>query len=340
MNDVQKCQPIEKTIHADLPIIDAHHHLWAQPGSQYLLDEFIGDTSSGHNIIGSVYVQCRSMYRSSGPEQMRVVGETEFADEIAAQSKSGLYGPTRVCAGIVGYADLSSGHRAEPILQEHINIASDRFRGVRHITAWDSDQTLHAPNYLVAPQMLAQPDFREGLDCLRRLDLSFDALVFHPQLQDLIGAARALPDLRIVLNHIGLPLRIGQYAGMEDAVFNDWKSSMTELAKCRNVTVKLGGLNMHWLGLPFRAAEQASSQTLADTWRPFIETCIEAFGPDRCMFESNFPPDSRGTDYHTLWNAFKKIASGASDAEKDHLFRRTAVTTYKLQLPETSARPG
>src|SRR6185503_8886504 len=132
----------EPILEPDLPIIDPHHHLWDRPGWRYMLDDLLADTNSGHNILATVFVQCRAMYRAGGPVEMQPVGETEFVNGVAAMSASGGYGQTKVCAGIVGHADLSLGSRAEPVLTALMRAGGDRFRGIRHITAWDADSTI------------------------------------------------------------------------------------------------------------------------------------------------------------------------------------------------------
>lgn len=321
----------EEILAPDQPIIDAHHHLWDRPGSRYLLEEYLRDCGSGHRILASVYVQARSMYRAGGPPERQVLGETEFANGIAAMSASGGYGPTRVCAAIVGQADLLLGAAVQPILEEHIRLGGGRFRGIRSITVWDADSRLCVPGYAVDKGILADPRFREGFACLGRLGLSFDALVLHPQLPDLAALAAAHPDVPIVLNHMGIPVRIGPYAGHDAEVFASWRQGLRAAARCPNLVVKLGGLSLPWMGLPFTAAEQAPSAVLAEAWRPYIETCLEIFGAERCLFESNFLPDRAGTDYALLWNAFKRIVQGASAAERDSLFFGTAARTYRIE---------
>jgi L-fuconolactonase len=199
----------EPILDPDLPIVDPHHHLWDRPGWRYLLEELLADTGSGHNIVATVFVQARAMYRTTGPAETRPVGETEFANGIAAMSASGIYGKTRVCAGIVGHADLALGGRVEPILQAHLRAGGDRLRGTRHITAWDADASVRNPAYNPPPGLLADNSFREGFAVLGRLGLSFDAWLFHPQIDELADLARAFPDAMIVLNHVGGPIGIG-----------------------------------------------------------------------------------------------------------------------------------
>jgi L-fuconolactonase len=321
----------EPIVEPELPIVDPHHHLWDRPGWRYLLDELLIDTNSGHNIVATVFVQARSMYGATGPEEIRPVGEIEFANGVAAMSASGIYGKTKVCAAIVGHADLTLGARVEPVLSALVRAGGDRFRGIRHITAWDADASVLNPAHNPRPGLMADKRFREGFAVLSRLGLSFDAWLYHPQIAELEDLARAFPDTRIVLNHVGGPIGSGAYAGKHKQVFPGWAASIKALSACQNVYVKLGGLGMRLGGFAFHEeAEPPSSATLAATWRPYVETCIEAFGPSRAMFESNFPVDKGSYSYPVFWNACKLLAKGASEAEKAQLFTDTAARFYRL----------
>jgi L-fuconolactonase len=323
----------EPILEPALPIVDPHHHLWDRPGWRYLLNELLADTNSGHNIIATVFVQARAMVRATGPVEMQPVGETEFVNGVAAMSASGIYGKTKVCAGIVGHADLALGSRVEPVLVALIRAGGDRFRGIRHITAWDGDQSIRNPAYSPPPKLLADKTFREGFAVLGRLGLSFDAWLYHPQIDELTALARAFPQTNIVLNHVGGPIAIGSYAGKRKEVFPAWAASVKALAACQNVCVKVGGLGMRMGGFDFHeGVEPPSSETLATAWRPYVETCIEAFGPSRCMFESNFPVDKGSYSYPVFWNACKLLAKAATAAEKADLFSGTATRFYRLDL--------
>ncbi|WP_211869514.1 amidohydrolase family protein [Neoroseomonas terrae] len=325
-------QTREEPLDPAQPIIDAHHHLWDRPGWRYLADDFARDIAQGgHNILASVYVQARAMLRARGAEELRPVGETEFAAGMAAMSESGGYGPTHICAGIVGFADLRLGAAVRPVLEAHIRAGGGRFRGIRHIAAWDPDPTMLNPAYQPGQHMLLDPVFRAGFAELAPLGLSFDAWLLHPQLDDLVDLARAFPGTAIVLNHIGGPLAIGRYAGRREEARLEWAGAMQRLATCPNVHVKIGGLSMRMLGFGFEAQERpASSAERAQIWRPYVQTCIELFGAQRCLFESNFPVDKGAVGYGVLWNAFKRLAAGASAQEKDDLFWRTAARVYRL----------
>ena len=324
----------EDIIDPDLPIVDPHHHLWHRD-TRYMLDAFLADIAGGHNIRATVFVQCDAMYRADGDPAFAPVGETEFVNGIAAMSASGLYGPTRVAAGIVGFADLRLGARVDAVLEAHLRAAGDRFRGIRSRSVWDADPTIKGSLMDFPEGLLRDPAFRAGYARLARYRLTFDAWLYHPQIPDLIDLADAFPQTTIVLDHVGAPLGIGGYAGRRDAVFALWRRHLTDLARRANTTVKLGGLGMHLFGLGLDATHRATPATsaeLAEAWRPYVETCIDIFGVERCMFESNFPVDKRAASYAVLWNAFKRLTSGASAAEKAALFHDTACRVYRLAV--------
>lgn len=328
-------QPQEEILEPELPIVDPHHHLWDRRGHRYLLHELLADTASGHRIEATVFIDCMAFYRSGVDPAYRQVGETEFANGVAAMSASGLYderfGATRACAGIVSWADLTLGEAVRPVLQAHLAAGNGRFRGIRHAGAWDASPEVHNSHTNPPPGLYAQADFRAGFAQLAPLGLSFEAWQFHPQMADVADLARAFPETTIVLNHVGGPLGIGPYAGRADAVHADWLKALRPLADCPNVVVKLGGLGMRIAPFDFHQRERPPTSTeLAEAWRPWIEPCIEAFGTPRCMFESNFPVDKVTTGYAVLWNAFKRLAAGASADEKSQLFSGTARRVYRL----------
>src|SRR5437867_3285341 len=305
--------PAEAILEPALPLIGTHRRLWERPDHRYLLHELLADLRTGHHVVGKVFLECHAMYRGGGPAEMRPVGETEFVAGIAAMSDSGLYGPTRVATGIVGFADLTLGDRVEPVLEAHLRAGGGRFRGVRHSAAWDASPVIGNSAAASAPHLLKQPDFRAGLARLTALGLSLDAWVFHPQLADAIDLARAFPEANIIVGHVGGLLGYGPYGDRRDEVFASWKRGITELARCPNVVMKLGGMMMRLAAYDYGARPAPpSSSDLADHWRPYIEFCIERFGPSRCMFESNFPVEKMGIGYAALWNAFKRIAAPTS----------------------------
>lgn len=324
----------EEALEPDLPIVDPHHHLWDR-GAPYLLPEFLTDIGSGHNIRASVFVQCDAMYRADGDPDFAPVGETEFVNGIAAMSASGAYSPARICAGIVGFAELRLGERVDRVLEAHMRAAGERFKGIRGRSVWDRDPTIKGSSQDFPEGLLLDSAFRQGYACLSRYGLSFDSWLFHPQIPELADLAGKFPDTPVILDHIGVPLAIGAYAGKTQAVFADWRRNLVELARRPNVAVKLGGLAMHLFGFDLDSAHRpkpASSEELATAWRPYVETCIDLFGVERCMFESNFPVDKRGVSYAVLWNAFKRLAAGFSAAEKAALFKGTACRVYRLTV--------
>jgi L-fuconolactonase len=343
----------EAILDPDLPIVDPHHHLWdrrnyASPPSaaaapahpfitaiadaqRYLLDELLADTGSGHNVRATVFVECGAMYRADGPVELRSVGETEFVNGVAAMSASGGYGETRACAGIVSKADLLLGDAVKPVLEAHVKAASGRFRGIRNSASFEADKEVLGPLNRVEEGLYLDKTFRKGFAHLAPMGLSFDAWLLEPQLPDLIDLARAFPETTIVLDHVGTPLGRASYAGRLNERFPTWRDNIRELAKSPKVVVKLGGLAMAFCNFPsFLAEPRAPSEQLAREWAPYIEACIEAFGPERCMFESNFPVDMGACTYAVLWNAFKRIAKGYSADEKAALFSGTATKVYRL----------
>ncbi len=318
----------EPIIDPDLPIIDPHHHLWSRHGD-YFLDELLADTGSGHRIVATVFAQCAWAYRKDGPPELRPVGETEFVAAIAEQAER-RDTATRVCAGIVGHADMTLGERVGPVLDAHIAAGRGRFRGIRHLTARSEFFTASiAPPEPAA--LMRRPEFHAGVAQLQRRGLSFDGWLYHTQIDEFVELAQRFPDVPMVLDHVGGPLGIGPYRDRRDAVFAEWRGAMLRLAACPNAHVKLGGLAMLVAGFGFHEhAEPPSSDMLATAWRPYIETCIDAFGASRCMFESNFPVDKAMCSYPVLWNAFKRLAAAASTDERTALFQGTAARVYRI----------
>ena len=318
----------EEILEPELPIVDPHHHLWDHPGSRYLLDEILADANSGHNIVATVFIQCGSGYRPSGPEEMRPIGESEFVRAIADEADRRAT-RTKICAGIVSFADLRLPN-VDAVLEGQIEAAGGRFRGIRHIAAQDS-AIVGTSSSVPPPGLMDDPSFRRGLKRLPAHNLTFEAWIYHPQIKTLTSVARACPDVQIVLNHFGGPLGVGPYRRAE--VFPGWRADIKALAACPNVYVKLGGLAMIVNAFDFHLAPlPPSSGELATAWRPYVETCIESFGAHRGMFESNFPVDKGACSYPVLFNAFKRLAAGASASEKADLFAGTASRFYRLDI--------
>jgi predicted TIM-barrel fold metal-dependent hydrolase len=343
----------ETILEPDLPIIDPHHHLWDRSAGntgdlpppkhgfeamlrmvpRYLFTELLADMKRGHNVIATVYMECGAMYRQDGDPAFRPVGEVEFVNGVAAMSASGIYGDVRACAGIVGHANLTLGAPVKAVLEALVAAGGGRFRGVRNGAASDPDPDVLGPLAGREPGLYLSTAFREGFAQLAPLGLSFDAWLLEPQLGDVLDLARAFPDTAIVLDHVGTPLGLGDYAGRREERFETWKTKIDALADLPNVSVKLGGLAMAFPGFDsYMSTPPASSDQLAAEWRPYIETCIQAFGPTRCMFESNFPVDIGSCPYDVLWNAFKILAQGYSTDEKTALFSDTARRVYRLDV--------
>jgi L-fuconolactonase len=329
-------RPREAALDPDLPIIDPHHHFWDTPArGSYFLQDLLADIGTEHKIVSTVFLECQAMHRKDGPPEMAPVGEVEFVNGIAAMSASGNYGPCRVAEGIVGWADLTLGARVRDVLEAEIKAGGGRFRGIRYGVSWDADPVVggHASRR-VPPHLVLDKTWREGFKQLAPLGLSFESWQYHPQLPDTVDLARAFPDTTIILNHVGGVLGVGPYRGKRQEILKEWQANIKELARCPNVNVKLGGVGMTSFGFDFHERDlPPSSEDLAAAWRMYIEPCIEAFGPDRCMFESNFPPDKQSGGYTELWNAFKRIAAGASVTEKTALFSGTAARVYRLIKP-------
>ena len=326
---------VEEPLDRDLPICDPHHHLWdSQTGRvapRYLLDEILEDLRGGHNVVSTVFIECGAMYRRDGVEPLRVVGETEFVNGIAAMSASGLYGAPRVAAGIVGTADLRLGKAVGTVLDAQIAAGGGRFRGIRRSAAWDADEAVPKHRTAPPPGLFARDDFRAGFAELAPRGLTFEAWCYHRQIPDVAALARAFPGTTIILNHFGGPIGVGSYAGRAREVYAEWRTAIRELATCPNVVVKLGGINMEVNGFGWHDHPRPpSSQELADSTRPYYEFTIETFGPDRCMFESNFPVDAVSCSYTVLWNAFKRLAAGYPAEVKAKLFHDTAARVYRL----------
>ena len=326
----------EDALDPALPICDPHHHLWDQVkgrvAARYLLDEMVDDVRGGHNVVSTVFIECGAMYKPKDtPAALRPVGETEFVNGIAAMSASGLYGPTRIAAGIVGTADLRLGDGVAAVLDAHLAAGGGRFRGIRRGAAWDADDRV--PNHRTepGPQVLLRDDFRAGFKHLAPRKLTFEAWCYHHQIPDVTALARAFPDTTIILNHFGGPLGIGPYEGKAAEIFAAWRPAITELATCPNVVAKLGGINMEINGFGWHERSRPpSSQELCDATRQWYELTIEKFGATRCMFESNFPVDKVTCSYTVLWNSFKRLAAKYTATDKAALFHDTAARVYRL----------
>ena len=317
-------EPPEAAVEPALPIIDCHHHLWdVSPfdGTRYLEAELLRDLAAGHNIRATVYIEAHSRYRADGPEEMRPVGETEFANGVAERHRD-----RRVCAGIVAHADLLLGDAVEPVLIAHREAAPARLRGIR-----DRIASRAARGDFENQKQILQPAFRDGLRLLARYGLSFEAFAYHHHLGDVAATARACPDTQFVLNHLGGPLRLGPYAGRTNEIYAVWKQGIRAVAEQPNVVVKLGGIGMATAGFAWEQGPHLpGSDELVAVTRPWYLHAIDCFGPGRCLFESNFPPDALSSSYVTLWNAHKKLSAGFSAAERAAMFHDNARLVYRL----------
>ena len=318
----------EDVLEPDLPIVDPHHHLWLRGGYTYLMPELAADMDCGHNIAATVFAECHSMYRKDGPEEERSLDKTEFVTGQAAMSASGEFGPARACAVMFGNVDMTLGAAAEPLLERHIEASGGRFRGVRYSTGWDADDRIRS----VAPEsgMLVEGKVKEAASILARLGLALDSWLYHPQLDEVAELADAVPDLTIVLNHVGSPILGGPYRGRRDEVFAEWRERIRRVGERENVYVKLGALPIRMPDFAGDRSLPPGSEEVAAAWRPWIETCIEAFSPARAMYESNFPVQKRWCSYQVCWNAFKRISQAATATEKVDLFAGAAARAYRI----------
>lgn len=321
-------QTVEDALEPDLEICDAHHHLWDLKNSRYLFDEFCKDIA-GHKVTKSVYVECLSQYSNEGPDSLKPVGETSFVDQVTAHCQDNSELPS-VAAGIVSFADLNLGTKVDEVLEAHSQ-ASSRFRGIRYVSAWDASEQVHNAHTKPIEKLLGDATFRSGFATLEKRGLTFDSWLYFHQIPELTELARAFPETTIILNHVGGPIGVGPYKDKRDEILHIWQAYIRELATCNNVFVKLGGLAMAVSGFGWnKRATPPSSSQLSEAMAPYFHHAIDSFGPDRCMFESNFPVDGSGCSYHILWNAFKRVSRRYSSQERAALFHDTACRVYSI----------
>ena len=325
----------EPTLEPEIPICDPHHHFWEYRPEpldyqSYLLQDLANDINSGHNVRSTVFVEARSSYRTDGPEEMRCVGEVEFVEAIAAASASGQYGPGRAAAGIIGRTDLKRGDAAKPVLEALQAASPDRFRGIRHSVGWDAHPDVENREIEAC---LADQGYRAGARVLLDMGLCLETSMYFPQMPELAEFARALPDLTIVLNHLGGLTRTGPYGNRDDEVMAEWKKGIDAVAECPNVIMKLGGVGMPRIGFDWHTrVKPVGSEEIAQSIAPFMNYCIEKFGANRCMFESNFPVDKVSFSYNVMYNGFKRMSQGYSASERADLFHDTAARVYKINI--------
>jgi len=327
---------MEQILDPDIEIIDPHHHLypnshWVSEGGAFLIQEFAKDLNAGHKVVSTVYVECSQLYRQTGPEHLRPAGEAEFSSVMARLAETGHFGPARVCEAFVGTANLLRLDILDEVLDALDHASDGRLRGIRYPANWDPDPLVNPSSRPYAIQgVMMDETFRKGVARLSERGLVFEAFQYYPQLSELADLAATLPDAQIVCNHVGGLVGTRAYSGPDN--FDNWKARVLEVAKRPNILMKLGGLANERTNFGFnRRTEDATEDELVETWGPYIRTCIEAFGPNRCMFESNFPVDMCATNYVTLWNTFKRIAADYSESEKADLFAGTARRTYRLK---------
>ena len=302
--------------------------------SRYLLDELAADIHGGHNVRSTVFIECRSMYRKDGPVEMRPVGEVEFVQGLAAASASGLYGPGRAAVAIIGHANLNLGEQVAPVLEALQAASPNRFRGIRHSVTWDPHPEVENSAAHNIQGQLASDQFRAGARVLARKGFTLEGWCYHPQLPEMAAFAKAVPELTIVLNHVGGLLRTGPYADRNDEIMATWRKGIAAVAACPNVVVKLGGLGMTRTGFDWHTRDKPiGSEELAAAMAPILTYCIEQFTPGRSMFESNFPVDKVSFSYNVIYNAFKRFSKGYSASERATMFHDTAARIYQHDRP-------
>jgi len=319
----------ESALEPEREIVDPHHHLWDRGGARYLVPELQTDVAEGHKVVQSIFIECRAFWREDGPEHLKPVGETEAVAAMAAEAAA--RGAPAIAA-IVAHADLRSPDLDE-VLDAHEVAGKGLFRGIRHSAAADSSGALAIPGR-EGPGLYRDEAFLKGLARLGERGLTYDAWHYHHQMQDFRAAAEAVPGTTMILDHFGTPLGVGPYEGRRAEIFERWKDDLAAAAERPNVVAKLGGLAMPDNGFAFHEADRPpSSEALAEAQRPWIAHTIERFGPERCMFESNFPVDRASAPYGTFWNAFKRLSAHLPEADKAALFAGTARRVYSLPLP-------
>lgn len=325
----------ETILEPELAIIDSHHHLFDKPGLRYMAEEYVEDAQAGHRIVATVYVEGGSFFRQSGPELLRPLGEVEFANGVGAMADGGGFDGIRLCAAIVGYADLRHGDNVGWLLDRAMAAAPDRFRGIRQITMDYPNDTPFRFFFSGRPPagVLQHSEFQAGFAQIAQRGLVYDATGFHVQIPDLLQLADAFPYTSIVLNNLGTAMALDMEPAEQKTVFEEWQANLAEAARRPNVFCKVGGLGLPFWGFDLHERDdEIGSDELARLWKPYVETALELFGADRCMAGSNYPPDSRSCGFVPAWNALKAIAADCSEAEKRALFAETAARVYRIRL--------
>ena len=319
----------ETPVDPNLRIVDPHHHLWDRGGSRYLAEELHEDTSKGHNVTNTVFVECKAEYRRNSQERFQSLGETEFVAKEAERLEE--FSETKI-SGIVGFVDLGLGEELEEVLVAHDRSSSGLMRGVRHATAWSDDPEISIAHTKPTKGVMGSKLFLKGVSKLSEFNFSFDAWLYFNQLPELLYLARVTPETNIVINHLAAPLKIGKWAETPQEVDEIWRSNLQELANCENVYLKIGGIGMdnYFANDWVNQTKPPTSDEVASVWKEKILWCIELFGAHRCMFESNYPVDRQTLPYSVIWNCFQKVTDSFTESEKSDLFSSTACTVYRI----------
>ncbi|MDP3675311.1 MAG: amidohydrolase family protein [Novosphingobium sp.] len=328
----------EAALDPELPIIDPHTHLYDDPVRRanlggFMTEEFLEEIrASGHNVVSTVHCEAYGTFLDeNAPKELQAVAETRVAARVGEEALAlDPQGP-RLSEGIICNADLTLGDRLDEVIAAHREAARGRLRGVRAMTMSDPDIQLP---YSVAVDNMAAPEFIAGAKRLVGHNLAWDAAACHPQIPQVAALAERVPELPIVLNHVGMPIYIARFADKFQETYRHWLAMMTDLARYPNVHVKVSGIFMTFSGLSFEGKPTPpTSQQAADNMRDHYLPTIDLFGPERCMFASNFPRDRLGISYGVLWNAHKILAERYTPKERDALFHGTAAKVYQLGSP-------
>jgi len=307
-----------------MKICDPHVHLFVddERRKRYLVDDLSADLADGHAVVSAVYVEAANGFRAAGPDELKPVGETEWVVQLD---------PDGVLAAIVGYADLRLGDAIEEVLVAHVEAGGGRFRGLRARTNWDASPEVPTSRFAAGPRLLDDPHVGRAVSVLGRLGLTLDVFVYFHQLEEVARLAAAHPDVSIVVDHFGTPLAIGPYAGRREETLADLRRGLERLARAENVRLKLGGLGWPGFGYGWETrSEPPEADEVAEAWGPLERWCIETFGPDRAMCESNYPSDRPSLPYRTIWDAHELMTEELSEAERAAVLHDTAARFYRI----------
>lgn len=290
----------------------------------YLTQDYVADLADVAEVVGLVHVEAGWVVKEpTGP-----VDETRWVDGLAPVGNVGML-------GIVANADLTLGERVEDVLVAHLE-ASTRVRGIRDLLAWHPSREIM--NTTDDPERSRQADFRRGFEMFSKYGLNFETSIFSTQLTEMVELARTFPEQPILVCHMATPVavggpigEVGRTADERARIRGEWAEGIARLAECANVWMKLSGLLMPICGFGFeRRSARPSVDELVATVGPFIDHVIDAFGPERCMFGSNFPVDKPSAPLPTLLQAYRLIVEGLPDEAQNRLFVGTAQEFYRL----------